>query len=112
MTCTNAFKANILPQFAVMSQSDWPIYRCRQRCLRQGVTSWTHTERIVLSDIDIGVKKQMDSGLAWYGALMDNNINQHNGQNLLRTQGLHPLCPQHFDHCDDEYCCRREYRPR
>ena len=56
-----------LPQLTVMSQSDWPICQCqqerRQHCFCQHVTQWSHTERIVLLNVDIVVKTNCYS--AW-----------------------------------------------
>ena len=72
--------------------------------------------------------------------LIDNDMRHHSGQNLMWTHSAAPhfdscsltrlrliltvvkICcgltrlrlvsPQHFDHCDDAYLCRYEYRQR
>ena len=31
-------------------------------------------------------------------------------RNLLSFAPLGRVSPQHFDHCDEEYCCQQEYR--
>lgn len=47
-------------------------------------------------DVDIEVKKQIDSGLAW---------------SVLFVISV-KIFLQHLDHCDNEYRCRQKYRPR
>ena len=47
--------------------------------------SWSRIERIILFHINIKVKLQINSDLAWSVLLSTTDIHHHSGQNLLQT---------------------------
>ena len=65
---------------ALMSQSDWSIFRTdKVQTTLLASTQWSRTERIVLLDVGTVVKKKK-----WFGVvctLIDDDIRQNSGQN-------------------------------
>ena len=74
-------------------------------CLRQFVTQCSSQ-----SGTPILGNKPCSFFVSWFWSCSE--IKTFFGVEYCGRTWLRLVSPQHFDHCDDEYCCRWEYRQR
>ena len=63
--------------------------------------SFSAHEKSIFFNVDIVAKKKIKMWFSIVCTLIVNDEHYHSGQHLLWLRSL-----QHFDHCDDTYCCR------